>query len=172
MSNVVQTGRLPEQAGSGSATRRTSSSSRLTPIARATIGLEVFLSIGALAGGLALMLGPRGEILPLPVSSLADSPFSTYFLPGLILFGVLGLGPIVAAWLAWIRHPLAPLAALVTGLGLLIWLIVEIAIVGYTSDPPLQPFYLVLGVAIVGAAVRWSGLGSAARLRADRKAGL
>lgn len=129
----------------------------LSRLAQATIGLEAFLSVGALGGGLALMIGPRGEIIPLSVSSLAGSPFATYFVPGAILFGVLGLGPLVAASLAWIRHPLAPFAAVMTGGGLLIWLIVEIAIVGYTSNPPLQPFYLLLGLAIIGAGLRWFG---------------
>ena len=127
----------------------------LSGLARTTIGLEILLSLGALGGGLALMLGPRGEIIPLPVSALAGSPFDTYFVPGLILFVVLGVGPILAADLAWLRQPVAPLAALLTGIGLLIWLLVEIAIVGFSSDPPLQPFYLVLALAIVVTGLRW-----------------
>lgn len=117
--------------------------------------LELFLGIGAIAGGLALMLGPRGEIIPLHVSSLAGSPFDTYLIPGLVLFVVLGIGPFLAAGLAWRRHPLAPLTALATGIALLIWLAVEIAVIGYTNDPPLQPFYLVLGAIIVVVAAAW-----------------
>jgi hypothetical protein len=77
--------------------------------------LEVFLSVGALGGGVALVLGSRGEIIPLPLSALKGSPFETYFVPGLILFGVIGLGPLLAALLVWLRHPLAPLATIVTG---------------------------------------------------------
>ena len=46
----------------------------------------------------------------------------------MILFTVLGLGPLIAARLAWIRHPLAPVAAFVVGAALLIWVAVEIAI--------------------------------------------
>lgn len=42
----------------------------LSFFAKAAVVLEVFLSIGALAGGGALMLGPRGEIIPLPVLAL------------------------------------------------------------------------------------------------------
>ena len=129
----------------------------LRPIARATIGLEILLSLGALAGGLALMIGPRGEIIPLEVAALEGSPFDTYFVPGVILFAALGIGPLVAAALAWFRQPLAPLAALLTGAGLLIWLLVEIVIIGFSSDPPLQPIYLVLGVGIVAAGLRWLG---------------
>lgn len=117
--------------------------------------LELFLGIGAIGGGLALMLGPRGEIIPLKVSSLAGSPFDTYLIPGLVLFAVLGIGPFLAAGMVWRRHPLAPLAALATGIALLVWLAVEIAVIGYTSDPPLQPIYLVLGVIIVMVATAW-----------------
>jgi len=101
------------------------------------------------------MLGPRGEIIPLPLSVLKGSPWETYFAPGLILFCVLGLGPLVAAQLAWRRHPLAPIAALGVGVALLIWMAVEIAIVGYSNSPPLQPFYLLLGAVITGVGLGW-----------------
>ena len=93
--------------------------------------------------------------MPLPLSALAGSPFDTYLIPGLILFGVVGLGPLVAARLAWLRHPLAPAAAFVVGVGLLIWVAVELAIIGYSNEPPLQAIYGILGVAIVLVAVRW-----------------
>jgi hypothetical protein len=123
--------------------------------ATAAATLEVSLSIGALAGGAALVAGPRGEIMPLPLSALRGSPFDTYLVPGLVLFGVLGLGPLLAARLAWIRHPLAPLAALASGGALLIWVAVEIAIIGYSNEPPLQAIYLVLGSAITLVAAAW-----------------
>jgi hypothetical protein len=127
----------------------------LRHVATAAIVLEIVLSIGALGGGLVLLIAPRGEIMPLPLSALAGSPFETYLVPGLILFGVLGLGPLVAAALAWPRHPLAPMAAFVVGVGLLIWVAVEVAIIGYSNEPPLQAMYAILGVAIVLVAVRW-----------------
>jgi hypothetical protein len=117
--------------------------------------LDILLSLGALAGGAALMLGPRGEILPLPLSALRGSPFDTYFVPGMILFSILGLGPFAAARLVWLRHPLAPLATCVVGIALLVWLAVEIAIIGYSDNPPLQPFYLLLGFAITGVGLTW-----------------
>ena len=123
----------------------------LSRFAKAALSLEVFLSLGALGGGAALMLGPRGEIIPLPLSALSGSPFETYFVPGLILFCVLGLCPLVAARLTWLRHPLAPVAALGVGVTLLVWMAVEIIIVGYSSNPPLQPFYLILGAVLTGA---------------------
>ena len=135
--------------------RPSGSTSSRSHIATAAIALELFLSIGALLGGGALMLAPRGGIIPLPVSALNGSPFDSYFVPGLILFSVLGLGPLGAAALVWLRHPLAPLAASVVGVALLIWLAVEIGIVGYTNNPPLQPIYSILGAAIVAVGLRW-----------------
>ena len=117
--------------------------------------LEVFLGVGALGGGGALVLGSRGEIIPLPLSALNGSPFETYLVPGLILFCALGLGPLAAALLAWHRHPQAPIATLVVGFALLIWMAVEIAIVGYSNDPPLQPFYVLLGAVITGVGLGW-----------------
>jgi hypothetical protein len=127
----------------------------LSDLAKASIALEVLLGIGALGGGLVLIVAPRGEIMPLPLSALAGSPFDTYLVPGLILFTVLGLGPLVAAWLAWGRHALAPFAAFVVGVALLIWVAVEIAIIGYSNEPPLQAIYLVMGIAITALALGW-----------------
>ena len=127
----------------------------LSRVAKGALALEVVLGIGALAGGLILMLAPRGEILPLPLAALAGSPFDTYFVPGMILFGVLGFGPLAAARLAWMHHPLGPVAAFIVGAGLLIWVAVEVAIIGYSNEPPLQAIYGILGVAIVLVAIRW-----------------
>src|SRR5215211_7966407 len=115
--------------------------------AKVVAALEILLGLGAVGGGLVLIVAPRGEIMPLPVSALAGSPFDTYLGPGVILFTVLGVGPLVATRLAWLQHPLAPFAAVTVGTALLIWIAVEIAIVGYTNEPPLQAFYLVLAIA-------------------------
>lgn len=121
----------------------------------AAISLEILLGVGAIGGGIALMAGPHGEIFPLPISALGGSPFADYFVPGAILFTVLGLGPLGAALLAWRRHPAAPFLASAVGCALLIWLIVQIAIVGYTSHPPLQALYLCLGFIITLIGIGW-----------------
>jgi hypothetical protein len=141
----------------------------LSRLAKTAIALESFLSIGALGGGAALVAGPRGEIIPLPLSALQGSPFDSYLVPGMVLFGVLGIGPLVAVALALRRHALAPAAAFGVGVALMVWLAVEIALIGYTNEPPLQPFYIVLGTAIVVVGLGWllsvSGLNAAAARR-------
>ena len=143
------------------------SRSPLDRFARAALALDILLSVGALAGGAALMIGPRGEIVPLPLSALRGSPFDTYFVPGLILFGVLGIGPLGAARLVWLRNRLAPLATCVVGVALLVWLAVEIAIVGYSDNPPLQPVYLLLGATITIVGLIWQAGQYSGRLGAQ-----
>jgi len=39
--------------------------------------------------------------------------------------------------------------------GLLIWLVVEIVVVGYANDPPLQALYFGLGIVISLVGVSW-----------------
>jgi len=123
--------------------------------AKTAIALELFLALGALGGGAALMLGPHGQIIPLPLSSLAGSPFADYFVPGLVLFLVIGGGPLAAAVLTWRRHRLAPFLTCAVGGALLVWLAVEIAIVGYSNQPPLQALYLALGTVILLVGLGW-----------------
>jgi hypothetical protein len=131
--------------------------------------LELVLGIGALGGGMALMFGPDGEIIPLPVAALAGSPFTSYFFPGLILFVMLGIAPIVGAILTRARSRLAPWLAFAIGGALVVWILVEISIVGYSNQPPLQIMYLVLGVVIASVAVAWIRERSRATSRAVRR---
>ena len=124
-----------------------------TAIQLTAVALEGFLSIGALGGGVALMFGPHSELLPLPTSLLVHAVVHSYFIPGLILFIVIGCGPMTVAVLAWRGHPSAPALTLVVGVALLLWMAVEIAIVGYSSTPPLQPIYIGLGFLIAVGSV-------------------
>ena len=130
----------------------------LSLLARTAIVLELLLGLGAVAGGIALMVGPRGEIIPMSTSLLAGSPFPDYFVPGLILFVIVGVGTLAVAFLAWRENPWAPLLTVGVGGALLIWLFVEFAVIGYTSDPPVQPVYLALGLVMLVVGVAWVGL--------------
>jgi len=49
------------------------------------------LGLGAMGGGGALIISPAGELLGMPLSMLEKSPFNGFFVPGIILFSVLGL---------------------------------------------------------------------------------
>jgi hypothetical protein len=118
------------------------------------IALQVFLGVGALLGGGALVLAPGGSILGMPVATLEGTPFSSFLIPGLILFGVLGVGSIASAALALARLPVAPIVSVAIGIALVIWISVQVAFIGFGH--PIQALYFALGVAIAGAGAAWA----------------
>jgi len=107
-----------------------------------------FQGISGVAGGIGLVFDPSGESLGIPIEWLAGSPFRDYLVPGLVLLSVLGVVPLVVTWALWRRRPWARPASLVVGMGLLIWIAVEVAVIGYQPDPPLQTIYGALGALI------------------------
>jgi hypothetical protein len=95
--------------------------------------LLAFLAINAFAGGIYAMAGATG----IPVDWLDGSPFSSYFVPGLILFVVVGgaftLAAIALFWGWSLDFELAALAGSV----LLVWVTIQLAVIGFVSW--LQP---------------------------------
>lgn len=103
----------------------------------------------------------------MPPSVLEGSPFHDFLIPGVILFVVLGLGPLLVAWALLRRPPAAVLEAVnpfrrqywawtaagVIGVGLLIWIAVEVTIVPFSV---LQPFYAAVGLGIITLTLRRS----------------
>ena len=120
---------------------------------RVVVGLLIWLGIGAAAGGAALVAGPDGSVMHMPLSWLDGSPFPNFFLPGLILGGVFGAGSF-AVVLMGLRHwRVAPFLAFAIGVGMMIWIVVELAIIKGISI--LHPLYFLTGMAIAAASARW-----------------
>ncbi|MDP3467261.1 MAG: hypothetical protein Q8S11_02935 [Daejeonella sp.] len=57
------------------------------------IFLLAFLGLGAIGGGGVLILSPSGQLMGMPLSLLEHSPFTSFLIPGIILFTMLGLAP-------------------------------------------------------------------------------
>lgn len=57
---------------------------------------HAFIALGAIVGGLAAIIHPQAP-LGMRVEELQDFPFPDFFIPGLILFGVIGLGNLAGA---------------------------------------------------------------------------
>jgi hypothetical protein len=115
------------------------------------IATEVFNGLGALAGGLSLMASPDGGILNMPTSYLAGSPFTDYFIPGLLLTVCVGVGMLSAAALLVMRRPYALDLAIATGAALVIFEIVEVFVIGFN---PMQVLYGGLGAVVLGLGIR------------------
>ena len=54
-----------------------------------------FLALGAIGGGGLLIISPTGELLGIPLSELKNSPFNSFLIPGIILFSLLGVFPLL-----------------------------------------------------------------------------
>lgn len=118
-------------------------------ILRRTLSILVgFQGLSGLAGGFGLILDPTGEALGIPQRWLANTIFDTYMIPGLILFVVLGIFPMICYVGLWKKKSWAITGSFLTGIALMIWIIVEIYIIGYQPRPPLQLIYGVTGIFI------------------------
>lgn len=111
--------------------------------------LIFFQGLSGLLGGTGLILDPTGESLGLPLLWLENSPFKDYMIPGIILFSLLGLYPLMIFGGLMKRLSWAWSSSLVLGLALIIWIGVEIMIIGYHAQPPLQLIYGLAGLLIL-----------------------
>lgn len=98
---------------------------------RALIALHVILGISAVGAGGAFVRDTSGAALGMTADWLGGSPFRDYLIPGLFLTLVIGGANLGSAFLLWRRHPAAPVASLLTGILLLMWVGVQTAIIGF-----------------------------------------
>jgi hypothetical protein len=120
---------------------------------RIAVGLLIWLGIGALAGGVALVAAPDGSIMHMPLSWLAGSPFPDFLVPGLILGGLFGVGSFAVAGLGLWGRRAAPFLAFALGCAQMIWIVVELAIIRGISV--LHPLYFLTGLWIAASAAAW-----------------
>jgi hypothetical protein len=107
------------------------------------ICLQFLLGLGALGGGGVLMAAPDGSIIQMPLSMLENSPFSSFLIPGVILFSLLGIYPVAVAYSLWqqpawrLPETLNPFkhlhwswaASLASGIMLVIWISTQVLMV-------------------------------------------
>jgi hypothetical protein len=112
--------------------------------------LTAIQAIGAIGGGIGLVQDPVDNI-GMSVSLLKGTPFKDYLIPGLILLIVVGLFALLVLAGLLRRWKPAWWLSLASGGGLVIWIIVEVALLGYLpgSGIVLQTVFGLLGVAIV-----------------------
>lgn len=112
------------------------------------------LGPGAIFGGWLLVTEPDGSGLQMPVSWLQYSPFSDYFIPGLILLTVFGIGSYVVVAAGLLRLSAAPYLAFALGVGQLIWITVQLGMVR-TWHPVMHPALLIVGTVLAAGSYLW-----------------
>jgi hypothetical protein len=106
-------------------------------------GLLAFGALNAFAGGYYGMAGAEG----VPKEWLEGSPFDDYFIPSLILFGVVGGSFLAAAIAVFAKLRIARTGAFAAGAIVLGWLAVETAMIGYVSW--MQPATTIGGLLVL-----------------------
>ncbi len=127
--------------------------------------LLAFLGIGAIVGGGAFIISPSGKLTGMPLSMLNESPFNNYLVPGIILFFVIGLPPIMLTF-ALLKKPESKLAerfnffrdmhwswtyCVYIGFVLIFWIQIQIVFLSWVYW--LHTFYMFFAVVIIFVAL-------------------
>ena len=110
--------------------------------------LQAFIGLGALGGGFMLVRDPSGSALGVPLSLLEGSPFPNFFIPGMFLLAVNGVGSIIGAGLSFTRRRYAQEIAIVLGAILVAWIVIQVVII--SSFSWLHVLYFILGIVELG----------------------
>jgi uncharacterized membrane protein len=117
------------------------------------VTLEIFTAIGAIPVGLSFLADPSGRPIGVPQGWIEQTVFGTYAIPGLYLLGVNGIGMLAAAALTVRRDRRAPWLTGILGVGLIVWILVQILVMPETMF--LTWIFLAIGFALGFVALFW-----------------
>jgi hypothetical protein len=121
--------------------------------------LLLFVGIGGLIGGVPLVLDPSGRSMGLDLQVLAESPFSTYLVPGLVVLIINGLVPCVLGIAAMRQHRRSGEIGIAFGVWLVGYMIAQVWWIGLIAG--IQYLFFIIGfiVLILGAIIRKTNRG-------------
>ena len=117
------------------------------------VSLELFTAVLAIPVGLIFLNDPSGKSMQLPESWITNTPFGDYVIPGLYLLLFNGVGMLLLAGLSITRHWIAPWLTGVLGVGLIIWIAVQLVVMPETMI--LQPIFMAIGFILGFIALFW-----------------
>lgn len=121
----------------------------------------LFLGINGLLGGYTMLSNSTGDAFGMPLSVLERTPFQNWFVPGLVLLLLWGLGSFVVLTSLWTRPRLSLLSwlsnlthehwawasSILLGLALLVWLTVQVFTL--PAIAPIQVFLYGLALVLI-----------------------
>jgi hypothetical protein len=113
---------------------------------KALLGIEAFLGVSAVGGGLALAAAPDGRLLAADPSVFAQSPFADFLFPGILLAVFVGWGGLLGAALTLLQAPYWKAYACAYALGVMTFETIEYLLIGFQV---LQAFEAALASAMV-----------------------
>ena len=116
--------------------------------------VESTVGAAALVTGLLFILRPNGSIIGISTSTLSATPFSDFTAPGVLLVFVVGGWTLLAAYSVARRTRNAAEVVLVSGVMLVIFELVEEALIGFN---PQRPLIVLIGLALIALSLRLAG---------------
>ena len=105
--------------------------------------LQMFIGIGAVPAGIAMISDPSGRGLGMPLEMLVNSPFADFLIPGVFLLVVNGIGSLMGGIASFNRHRFAGEFAAGLGTFLMVWITAQVWWMGVHW---LHALYFVLGL--------------------------
>jgi hypothetical protein len=109
--------------------------------------LHLFVGIGAMCGGAAAIIEPY-KPLGMPVEVLKNSPFENFLIPGILLFGVIGIGNVFSAVMFRFRLKYQGYISSVFSWALVIWIVVQCIMLGAVAF--LHILFFAIGIVEAG----------------------
>ncbi|MFH1297508.1 MAG: hypothetical protein ABIJ04_09580 [Bacteroidota bacterium] len=105
--------------------------------------LQIFIGIGAIPAGIAMITDPSGSKLGMPLEMLINSPFSDFLIPGIFLLVINGIGSLLGGIVSFLRYKFAAEIAIGLGGFLIVWIVAQIWWMGIHW---LQLLYIIFGI--------------------------
>lgn len=103
-----------------------------------------FVGIGALFGGAMAIIDPYGTLFGMSTEILKKGPFTSFLIPGLFLFIVIGSGHLLSFWLVKRRMKFHPYFSGTMGCILMAWIVIQCYILETINI--LHILYFVIGM--------------------------
>ena len=123
------------------------------PYAWVGVILEVFTGIFAVPVGWSFIQDPTGKALGIPQGWIEATVFGSYLIPGLYLLAINGAAMFGLAALTMRRHWVAPWLTGTLGVGMIVWIAVEILVLPETMS--LTWLFLAIGFVLGLIALFW-----------------
>lgn len=115
------------------------------PVRVIAIVLALFTAVGASGGAWMLMTSGLGDV-DITTTRLGPLGFTTWLQGGLFLAAGVAVPMAAAGVLLWMGHPWGALVAVLAGLAQVVWIVVQVTLLGFGSW--LQPTFLLVGAAV------------------------
>jgi len=106
--------------------------------------LQIFICIGAVPYGIAMIADPSGSSVGMSIDMLINSPFSNFLIPGIFLLVVNGTGSLLGVVASFLRYRFAGEVAIGLGTFLIFWILAQVWWMGVHW---LHILYIIFGIA-------------------------